>query len=233
MSPVSSFLRGDASAAASSSSSSSLRNRTQESSAVRYVCMAITSTGCPSLPGASGACTGLTAWPGDVTGASVLGLGLAGGLAEGGLEPLRVAGLPRAVGAHPLEHAVDEPDHVDLVQRDADAVRLLGEGRLVEDDGVRVLRRQAGEHGVVAGDRVDLALLEQHQAAGVVVGADRLGVRGEPDQVVHAGRTERGADPVPGQGGQPGDVGALADQDLLAGLVVLRREARWTSSGRR
>ena len=72
-------------------------------------------------------------------------------------------------------------------------------GRLVEDDGVRVLRRQAGEHGVVAGDRVDLALLEQHQAAGVVVGADRHRVGREADQVVHAGRTERGADPVPGQ----------------------------------
>ena len=61
MSPVSSFLRGDASAAASSSSSSSLRKRTQASSSVRYACMAITSTGSPSLPGASGACTGLTA----------------------------------------------------------------------------------------------------------------------------------------------------------------------------
>src|SRR4026208_2496928 len=80
---------------------------------------------------------------------SVLGLGLAGGLAEGGLEPLRVAGLPRAVGAHPLEDAVDEADHVDVVGRYADAVRLLGERLLVEDDGVRVLGCQAREHRVV------------------------------------------------------------------------------------
>src|SRR5688500_7237037 len=133
--------------------------------------MAITSTASPSLPGGSGACTGLTVSPpprpscasgtrelrlrhlrvappgrsvrtGGATrryrrrnsavpeaqlgrrrgswGAAVLGLGLAGGLAEGGLEPLRVAGLPRPVGARPLEDAVDEPDHVDLVGGHAD-----------------------------------------------------------------------------------------------------------------
>src|SRR5215210_6361725 len=120
--------------------------------------MAITSTGSPSLPGASGACTGLIAPtpsaelpPGDVRlacpgrasrlsrrgnsgvpegqlgtrgrswGASVLRYGLAGGRAQGGLEPGGVAGLPRPVGAHPLQHTVDEPHQIDLVERYTDA----------------------------------------------------------------------------------------------------------------
>ena len=87
---------------------------------------------------------------------AVLRLGLAGALAQGGLEPPVVGGVPGPVGPHLLEHRVHEPHQVDLVGGDADAVGLVGEGGLVGHDGVRVLGGQAREHRVVAGDRVDL-----------------------------------------------------------------------------
>jgi hypothetical protein len=44
----------------------------------------------------------------------------------------------------------------------------------VGDHGIRVLGGEPGEHGVVAGDRVGLALLEFHQAPGVVGRGDDL-----------------------------------------------------------
>ena len=99
----------------------------------------------------------------------------------------------------------------------AEPVRLGGERLLVRHDRVRVLGGEAGQHGVVAGDRVDLAVLEQRQAAGVVVGADgdRLGL--QLHQVVHARRAVGGADRLAGQVGERGGLGAPPDQDLLTG----------------
>ena len=67
-------------------------------------------------------------------------------------------------------------------------------------------------------------LLELDQAAGVVGGADRLGLRREPDQVVQAGRADRRAHALAVEEVDAGDVGALADQDLLARVVVLGGE---------
>ena len=79
---------------------------------------------------------------------------------------------------------------------DAEAVRLGGERRGLHHVGVRVLGGQPGEHRVVTGDGVDLALLEQHEAAGVGVGRHGLDV-GEVRELGQARRPGGGADPLP------------------------------------
>src|SRR5918993_866154 len=68
--------------------------------------------------------------------------------------------------------------------------------------------------GPLAGDRRHLALLEQHQAAGVVVGLDRDRLRGALLQVLQRRRGPRRTHLLALELGQRGRLGPLADQDL-------------------
>ena len=68
-----------------------------------------------------------------------------------------------AVGAHRLDHTVDEPHEVDLVLRHPQAVGL-GCELVANHLGVRILRFETGQHGVVAGCAVGLTLLHRDQA---------------------------------------------------------------------
>jgi len=105
----------------------------------------------------------------------------------------------------------------------AQSVGLRGECRGRDYGGVRVLGGQAGQDGVVAGDRVDLALLEEHQAAGMRVGA-HVDQAGERLQLVQAGGPVGGTDLLALEVLHLLNRRSLGDQDFLAGLVVLAGE---------
>ena len=89
------------------------------------------------------------------------------------------------------------------------AVRLVGEPR-ADDLRVRVLDDVAGQHGVVTGDAVRLARLEQGQAAGVGVGGDR--------HLVHA---QSGAD------------GVMVGRGTYGRPWFLRQVIHWLRTGER
>ncbi len=142
---------------------------------------------------------------------------------------------PRPVGAHLLEHAVDEADQVDLVRRDADAVRLVGERLAGQHDGVGVLGGQPREDRVVAGDGVDLAPPGTARGSPVWLAAgDRDRRRGEPDEVVHARGAAPGRRPSCRRGRTvPVMSDPLRTRIFCPALVVLRSRRRCSSTGRR
>ena len=99
-------------------------------------------------------------------------------------EPLSFE-LHGALGADPVENPygfVAETNLVPLMVTEFGGISLVpgghgGHGEPGKDG-------QPGEDGVVAGDRLDVPLLEGDEAAGVVGGPDRDDLGGTPDEVV-------------------------------------------------
>ena len=81
------------------------------------------------------------------------------------------------IGTHLVQQSVDEAYEVHVIFVEAESVWLSRERLLLRYHRIRVLRGEAGEHGVVASDGRHLALLEECKATRVVVRADRYRLR--------------------------------------------------------
>ena len=133
---------------------------------------------------------------------------------------------PGAVGPNLGQHAIDERREVRVGLADGHAVGLRAEGGSGGELGVGVLGSQAEKDRVIGADRVDLSLLQHHQAVGGVFDGPELYVlwHARSDEVLERCRSRRGADPLSAKILRPRDRGVGGNQDPLPGLVVHGRE---------